>query len=1414
MNLCLFFVFAIAANAAEPTVKVTYINYDAPDTAVGEIAPDTQFGLGYNKISGGSVELANKGWGVNKIGYVQVDLSQIEGYLVKATLNAEVTGADNRRTTGWGVGYNNSTWSADMTWNTADRTITQIGEEFWTKTKLTTEFEAASFNITEAFKNDEDKIATILIYQLAAGNCNIKNINVTVETTDKPMVDYNVIHVCTINGENQKIKENTTGSAPAGTTVSFSADDLPAVYSEDGTMKFIYVSDNAALRPLKEEGVNNIQVKYRIAETWNYSIDAVDAEGNVLKENIITNSNFEAENFRVFYPKYVNIDGTLYEAGKLSADKKSYFFEFALDANNKKGTIAYNKAVENVVFYSEGEDLPGASVQTASNADVRASNGKFGYSTENDFDLISLPQGRYVFGVGAFDGRKGNGAMELILTSNGFPIYTATSAAGGNLYVNTSGEISLTESSNVIVLKKDNMESTDGVDYIYIQRLGGITTGPVIDINDSTYNFQNGDITSETVVEAEGLTMTISPSDAAAANSFKMHRGAQQLRMNGGTLTFKAENGKAIKELKVEYYGSYWNATVDTTEVVDGIWTGEANEVVMKFNSLSRINKITALVEQTATPVPYGALPISKIVDDKGLASGKKAEILSDTTLICDNFTVTISANPSTEANAKANCWENYYGMAKRLSLQAGSTITFKANAGMFINKITLPKNRNVSPTTVSFDCGEYTYAASKGVWTGNAETVVMTVVRNVNLEIVEVGEKPAAYVETIAALKDVEDGENVTLSLTNAQVMYVNPKVTYDEIYVNDGTGSILLNKTGLTTTAGKAITGQVYGTYTKNDNYFFSIVGNDKTAEKSDITEGEGSYAAPVITDLKAYNKDKATYANQLVTISNVFGSWDDDNGEGTLSMGETNVYLKDKFISLDGVIPAYIEKISGIMVYASYDQLFCPISVDSIKAGVIVPEEVANVAALAEKADGAFVKLALNDAVVAYAGVDAMGTVAFVEDATGAIKFQGIENEAIATNKKLNGHVVGQLYKVVDEENGATILTVKGISITAEQSAITSTDTEFVAEVVEDITMIQADPTKYVNKLITLANVDIMENWGSAMLYQGDLYGYTVNVEDAFAALGYDYVYPKKAEKFSGIFTISDGWAVIYPVSADSIVAATIKWKEVANIAELKALTTAEDVKLNAENLMVTVSETVEGWMGATTTAIIEDATGAVQIEASAEAAPLHEALLSAGGVYNGTLCLTVDASMVQWGGGLIITPNDSTVASPLVAVEGRVAEPTVMTMADAQKEENAYRWIKFENVETIEGEYVGYFQFSDGTATLDQQDPWMNLQYDSVWVEEWEYWETTPVVVEKYEYLTAILISSWDGYMIYPVSYKVASDEPGTGITDINANVNILNGNVYSLNGLKVREAGQSLKGLKGLYIINGKKVVIK
>ena len=145
-----------SAESSQAGVKLTYVDKDNPDVAIGEVAAGSTAQVGYNKISNGTVGFANTGWKVNYVGYIQVDASAVEGTIQNVSLTFDVSGStDSKRTTGWGVGYNSSAWSAAMTYNTANLSITTLGAQQWTSTKSSGTFETKTFDITDAFAEDD-----------------------------------------------------------------------------------------------------------------------------------------------------------------------------------------------------------------------------------------------------------------------------------------------------------------------------------------------------------------------------------------------------------------------------------------------------------------------------------------------------------------------------------------------------------------------------------------------------------------------------------------------------------------------------------------------------------------------------------------------------------------------------------------------------------------------------------------------------------------------------------------------------------------------------------------------------------------------------------------------------------------------------------------------------------------------------------------------------------------------------------------------------------------------------------------------------------------------------------------------------------------------------------------------------------
>ena len=157
------------------TTRVTHISGSDADvnTSYGfEFNPTT----GYNKISGGAVDLANKGWGVNNVVYVQVDATDVptSGVTITSaslTMNAYGTGRQHNV----GIGYNSSEWSSTMTWNTAVRSITTLGD---TQPVVKNGNSALNYNILDIVTAGNTK--TLLVYDTAAGGSPLWDIIATI----------------------------------------------------------------------------------------------------------------------------------------------------------------------------------------------------------------------------------------------------------------------------------------------------------------------------------------------------------------------------------------------------------------------------------------------------------------------------------------------------------------------------------------------------------------------------------------------------------------------------------------------------------------------------------------------------------------------------------------------------------------------------------------------------------------------------------------------------------------------------------------------------------------------------------------------------------------------------------------------------------------------------------------------------------------------------------------------------------------------------------------------------------------------------------------------------------------------------------------------------------------------------------
>ena len=228
-------------------------------------------------------------------------------------------------------------------------------------------------------------------------------------------------------------------------------------------------------------------ITYNDNTVYDYVVNAKDGSGNLLKELASGMFVEGSAAVTVAYPQYVLSGTTLYNiANNGSGD----WFRTSItpDANNFEKVLTYNgTAVENVVYYSEAENITGWA-RCSSDFTSRASNGycaRFNSYTK----LLSLEPGKYKVYVRAINGAtKAGGSVSIKIGDDETTIIDAIPSGTNNLA--NSDELNVTSTSDIKLLC--NGADNKGLDWVYIVRTGDATVPvPVGATGFATYSNAN-----------------------------------------------------------------------------------------------------------------------------------------------------------------------------------------------------------------------------------------------------------------------------------------------------------------------------------------------------------------------------------------------------------------------------------------------------------------------------------------------------------------------------------------------------------------------------------------------------------------------------------------------------------------------------------------------------------------------------------------------------------------------------------------------------------------------------------------------------------------------------------------------------------------------------------------------------------
>ena len=274
-------------------------------------------------------------------------------------------------------------------------------------------------------------------------------------------------------------------------------------------------------------GDNEVNINVSVAPKYSYTVNATDGK-NVL-EVLASGSTYSGESVTVPFPRYYNVDGTLYE--KSSTD---YRQTSVISSDNQVVEVAYSATnITNVVYFSEAENISGANATSAGgNMTARSSNAACGYLKADDADvtLINLAAGAYKATMVCYSNSSGGATQNF---SFGDENYEA-SITGASNWSTFTKEFILSDAADVKWLNTSNNDSRNGLDFIYIQNTSEtveFTLGSDVSyksfIPSQAVNFTATGVTAYVASAYADGNVTLTAVDAVPANTPVLLKGTK-----------------------------------------------------------------------------------------------------------------------------------------------------------------------------------------------------------------------------------------------------------------------------------------------------------------------------------------------------------------------------------------------------------------------------------------------------------------------------------------------------------------------------------------------------------------------------------------------------------------------------------------------------------------------------------------------------------------------------------------------------------------------------------------------------------------------------------------------------------------------------------------------------------------------
>ena len=235
---------------------------------------------------------------------------------------------------------------------------------------------------------------------------------------------------------NGSVIKTDSRSGDVGTNPVLTSADKEAFIS--GDYKYLYADDDADEVTIANDGTSVVTVTLAVATKYAYTVKAVEKDNtSKVLQTLISDTYHDGETVYYAWPRYVNVDGTLYEQQQSSWNGAGLTGSFTLDEAKTINVEYAATSITNVSFLVEGEDIDGSTELTGGNFNARASGAKAGYSG-SALTMTTLPAGVYSMFIDLASPTRSNnytfGALAFLFQVVNFPSPTTLHSLGISYY--------------------------------------------------------------------------------------------------------------------------------------------------------------------------------------------------------------------------------------------------------------------------------------------------------------------------------------------------------------------------------------------------------------------------------------------------------------------------------------------------------------------------------------------------------------------------------------------------------------------------------------------------------------------------------------------------------------------------------------------------------------------------------------------------------------------------------------------------------------------------------------------------------------------------------------------------------------------------------------------------------------------